>query len=119
VAVLVLLSACASRGVSSTDADEAAAVTAGATPVTVANNGGISAGAATIFVVPQVGARIQLGQVQPGGSRTFALAATPGSYQLFAAFITGNERRSETFRIYAHASVRWDIATNRVIVGRR
>jgi hypothetical protein len=116
---LVLLAACASRGVSTTDADEAAAVAAGATPVTVANNGGLSAGAATIFVLPQVGARIQLGTVSPGGSRTFALEATPGSYRLLAAFVTGNERRSETFRVYADASVRWDMATNRVVVGRR
>lgn len=70
---------------------------------------------AQIVIVPEVGVRRQLGPVEAGRSAEFEYDGAPGNYQLVALLPNG-ELRSQTFRLFAGSTARWNMATGSVLV---
>jgi hypothetical protein len=86
--------------------------------VTVENNrpGGSTV---TIFIVPDVGVRRQLGEVQSGQTATFTYSGAAGPYRLLAQG-GGGDFTSNSFRIFENTGeVHWNMASNNVRVQNR
>jgi hypothetical protein len=87
----------------------------------IVNNDLMPATAVTVWMVPETGARRQLGMVSPLKTGTFAFSPTgvTGQYRLVAEHLGGGATQSGTVDLNGLSGIHWDITSPVVHITRR